>query len=129
MFTSIIDKVLAALLGIALFAGAGAIWYADHEHARIAPLQQQVAAAAVVASQAIADREEAQQAASAAQAQLAAAQRAVAVQAASAASAASDAHAARSALAALSAKQPTIKQTLDAPLPKEVWDAVYNTGK
>lgn len=129
MFTSIVDKILLALLAGALLAGAGAIWYADHEHAQIAPLQQKVADAAVAASQAVADREAAQQAASDAQAQLAAAQKAIAAQAASAASAASAAATARSALAALAAKQPTIKQTLDIPLSKDVWDAMYNAGK
>jgi hypothetical protein len=120
----IIDKVLATLLALAILAATGALWYADHEHGQIKPLQDKVSAAALAASQAVADRNAALDAARDAQRQASAAQAAMVAAQASATQAASEAKAAHDKLSSV-AKAPDVAKTLDTPLPKAVWDAIY----
>jgi hypothetical protein len=121
---SIIDKVLAVLLAVAIAVGLGSLWYADHEHGKLAPLQSQLASVAVAASQAAADRDAALQAAADAQKQASAAQAALDLQASAAQAAAIAASEARGKLAK-AAQTPEVAKTLDTPLPKQVWDAIY----
>lgn len=124
MLTTIIDKVLAGLLALALVIGSAALWYADHEHQRIKPLQMQVQQADVAAKQAAADRDAALKAAHDAQVQMQAAQTALAsatASAASAAAAASDAHG----KLAIAGRSADVAKTLDTQLPRQVWDAIY----
>jgi hypothetical protein len=123
----LLDKLLAVALGVSLIVGGGALWYADYEHAKLAPLQQKVTLANTAAKQAVADRDTALAAAADAQKQLKIAQQAEAAAAASAAQATNDAKAARGKLDAVS-KSPDVAKTLDAPLPRAVWDAIYNAS-
>ena len=125
MFSSILDKVLATLLAIALLGGAGSLWYADHEHQKIAPLQLEVNNANTAAKQAQADRDAAILAANNAQVQAKAAQDAEAAAVQSAASAAQAASNAKSKLA-IAGKTPAIAKVLDTPLPPEIWNAINN---
>lgn len=125
MFSSILDKVLAALLAVALLGGAGSLWYADHEHQKIAPLQLAVATANTAAKQAAIDRDAAILAASNAQVQAKAAQDAQHAAENSAAVAAKDAKDAKSKLA-IAGETPAIAKVLDTPLPPEVWNAINN---
>jgi hypothetical protein len=125
MFSSILDKVLTACLAVALLIGAGSLWYADHEHQKIAPLQLAVSNANTAAKQAAADRDAAILAANNAQVQAKAAQDAQQVAENSAAVAASAAKDAKSKLA-LAGKTPAIAKVLDTPLPPEVWNAINN---
>jgi multidrug resistance efflux pump len=125
----ILEKLLAAALGISIIVACGSLWYADREHQQIAPLQSKIADAQQAAQQASNDRDAAIKAADAARAQLKAAQTAFA-EAASAANAASSAAAsARAKLQAAQSSAETAK-LLTTPVPGTVWDAIYNpTGK
>ena len=125
MLSTILDKVLAGLLALSLVCGLGALWYADHERQKIAPLQNQVHEATIAAAQAAADRDAAQLAAKAAQTQLKAAQDALSSAAHSAAAASASASDAQAKLA-VAAKVPDVAKVLDTPLPAAVWDAIYN---
>lgn len=120
----LLDKLLAVALGVAILGGAGALWYADHEHQQIAPLALKVQNAQTAAKQAAADRDVAVAAAKDAQMQLAAAELASSEAHATAAKAASDAAAARGKLA-IAGKSPEVAKTLDTQLPRQVWDAIY----
>jgi len=125
MFSSILEDVLAGLLAVAVLGAAGSLWYADHEHAKLAPLQLKMQSAQNAANQAAADRDTALKAAADAQSQLVIAETALGTAQATATAAASDATAAHAKLAQV-AKLPGVVQTLDVQLPKEVWDAIYN---
>jgi hypothetical protein len=122
---SIIEKVLAAALAVFIAVALGALWYADHEHGKLAPMQSRLADVAVAASQAAADRDAALQAAKDAQKQASAAQAALESAQASEAAAAEAASAARGKLAKAYQSSPDVAKTLDTPLPKAVWDAIY----
>jgi hypothetical protein len=130
MISTVLDKVLAVMLAIALLCGAGALWYADHERGLIQPLQDKYDNAAIAAKQAAADRDAAIENLRLANLQIEASNKAVEAAAASEASAvaaASDAHAA---LAAIAKTNPKTAGTLDMPLPPNVWGAIYNpTGE
>ncbi len=122
---SIIEKVLAVALAVFITVALGALWVADHEHGKLAPLQSRLADVAVAASQAAADRDAALKAAADAQKQASAAQEAFAAQQAAAASAAAAASEARGKLAKAYQSSPDVAKTLDTQLPKPVWDAIY----
>lgn len=124
----ILEKLLTVALGVAIVVAGGSLWFADHEHGKLAPMQQKIADAAQAASQAGADRDAALSAAADARKQLAAAQAAF-VEAASAAQAASAAAASAHAKLDAAMKDPDTAKLLTTPVPGPVWDAIYNNGK
>lgn len=121
---SILEKVLAALLALALGCGFGALWYADHERARAALATQNAESATKELRQAEANVNSAIAAASDARAQLRSASDAAAAAQRTAAVAIADANAARSKLAKV-ANAPV----LEASVPGAVWDAIFKKGE
>lgn len=122
----VIDEILGGLLAVAILCASGALWYADHEHARILPLQQKIVAAQNATLQAQADREAAQNAALAMELQLRAAEAATHAAQIAAADAASAAAAAHAKLATV-AHTPGAQKALETPVPSEVWQTIYAT--
>lgn len=129
MISTVLDKVLAVMFALALLAGAGALWYADHEHQQLKPLQDKYDNAAIAAKQAAADRDTAIENLRLAQLQAEASNNAADAAAASEAAAVQDASDAHAALAAVAKANPAAASTLNMPLPAGVWGAIYSTGK
>lgn len=122
---SILEKILAILLAVALAGGAGSLWYADHERAAAKAAHDKVAVIQHDADQAKADRQTALDAAAAAQKQLQASEDALNAAQASAAAAIKQADAARDKLSK-AAKAPETAKVLDTEVPSSVWGAIYN---
>lgn len=125
MFSSILDKILSVALGLALLGGGGALWYADHEHAKSQQMQMVAQQAATAAKQAAIDRDAAIKSAADAELQMKVAQAAQATAASAASAAQADAKDARGKLAT-AGKIPAIARVLDTQLPPQVWNAINN---
>lgn len=124
----ILDKILGVLLALAIVCGGASLWYADHEHSRIKPLQDQISAARLQAQQAAAARQAALDSAAAAQRQLMAAEAATSAAQAAAAEAASTAAAAHARVRSAT-KTPSTARVLNTAVPGAVWQAIYGTEK
>lgn len=124
MFSTIVDRALLALLVASIFAGLGTLVYAQHEHGQVATLRMSVQDAKREQKQAEADRDAALQAAAAAQKQQQAVQDAIAVQAKQFDAAQHFAVEARAKIG-MASKSPQTAKILETPVPKEIWDAIY----